>query len=71
MAKTKDKINADDFAILREIIGKVKHKVIAEGNIDTPEKLKRVIELGAYCAVVGSIITRPQLITKKFAAVLT
>ena len=59
-----DKINADDFAILREIISKVKHKVIAEGNIDTPEKLKRVIELGAYCAVVGSIITRPQLITK-------
>ena len=65
-----DKINADDFAILREIISKVKHKVIAEGNIDTPEKLKRVIELGAYCAVVGSIITRPQLITKKFATAL-
>lgn len=29
MAKTNDKINADDFAILREIISKVKHKVIA------------------------------------------
>lgn len=64
------KIEADDFAILREIISKVKGKVIAEGNIDTPEKLKRVIELGAYCAVVGSVITRPQLITKRFVAVL-
>ncbi len=65
-----DRIEADDFAILREILSKVKHKVIAEGNIDTPEKLKRVIELGAYCAVVGSIITRPQIITKRFTDVL-
>lgn len=65
-----DKIAADDFAILREIISRVKHPVIAEGNIDTPEKMKRVIELGAYCAVVGSIITRPQVITRRFTAAL-
>ena len=65
-----DKIEADDFAILREIIAKVKHPVIAEGNVDTPAKLKRVIELGAYCAVVGSIITRPQVITRRFADAL-
>lgn len=65
-----DKIAADDFAILREIIARVKHPVIAEGNIDTPAKLKRVIELGAYCAVVGSIITRPQVITRRFTEAL-
>lgn len=65
-----DKIEANDFEILRTIISKAKHKVIAEGNIDTPEKVKRVIELGAYSVVVGSIITRPQLITKKFASAL-
>lgn len=65
-----DKIAADDFAILREIISRVKHPVIAEGNIDTPEKLKRVIGLGAYCAVVGSVITRPQVITRRFTAAL-
>lgn len=64
------KIEADDFAVLREILAKVRQPVIAEGNVDTPAKLKRVIELGAYCAVVGSIITRPQLITKRFAEVL-
>ncbi len=29
------------------IVTKVKHPVIAEGNINTPEKAKRVIELGA------------------------
>lgn len=60
------KIEANDFEILREIIKNVKAKVIAEGNINTPEKAKRVIELGAYSVVVGSIITRPQVITKNF-----
>lgn len=65
-----DKIEANDFEILKEILEKVKNKVIAEGNINTPEKLKRVMELGAFCAVVGSCITRPQLITKSFADVL-
>lgn len=60
------KIEANDFEILREIIKNVKGKVIAEGNINTPEKAKRVIELGAYSVVVGSIITRPQVITKNF-----
>lgn len=64
------KIEADDFAIIRTILAQVKHKVIAEGNINTPAKAKRVIELGCYSVVVGSIITRPQLITRSFAEVL-
>lgn len=65
-----DKIEENDFEILRRILSKVKHKVIAEGNIDTPEKMKRVLELGAYSVVVGSIITRPQIITKRFVDAL-
>jgi len=65
-----NKIEQNDFEILREIVSKVKNKVIAEGNINTPEKAKRVIELGAFCVVVGSSITRPQVITKSFAQAL-
>lgn len=65
-----DKIEANDFEILREIIASAKHRVIAEGNINTPEKARRVIELGAFSVVVGSIITRPQIITKSFAEAL-
>lgn len=61
-----DKIDADDFKILREIIEKVNHPVIAEGNVDKPEKAKRVLELGAFTVVVGGAITRPQNIAKKF-----
>ncbi len=64
------KIENNDFEIIREILAKVKHPVIAEGNINTPEKCRRVIELGCYAVVVGSIITRPQLITKPFAEAL-
>ncbi len=65
-----DRIEANDFEILRKIIASVRHRVIAEGNINTPEKARRVIELGAFSVVVGSIITRPQLITKSFADAL-
>lgn len=61
-----DHIDADDFKILREIIEKCDHPVIAEGNIDSPEKAKRVLELGAFTVVVGGAITRPQNIAKKF-----
>lgn len=64
------KIENNDFEIIREILSKAKHPVIAEGNINTPEKARRVIELGCYSVVVGSIITRPQLITKSFAEAL-
>lgn len=65
-----DKIEANDFEILRKIIAGAKNRVIAEGNINTPEKARRVIELGAFSVVVGSVITRPQLITKAFAEAL-
>lgn len=60
------RIEENDFEILRIILANVKHPVIAEGNINTPQKARRVIELGAFSVVVGSIITRPQLITKSF-----
>ncbi len=44
--------------------------VIAEGKINTPEDLKAVFQSGAYSAVVGGAITRPQNITEKFTRAL-
>ena len=61
------RIEENDFEIIREILENVENPVIAEGNIDTPQKALRVLELGCRSVVVGSIITRPQLITKRFA----
>ncbi len=60
------KIDADDFALLRKILRDSSHPVICEGNIDTPVKARRVLELGAFCVVVGGAITRPQNITRRF-----
>lgn len=65
-ASAENDISADDFRILREILANVKAPVVSEGKIDTPEKAKRALELGALTVVVGAAITRPQLITKKF-----
>lgn len=56
----------DPLGTLEKIIGIVSIPVIAEGNINTPEKASRALELGAFAVVVGSAITRPQLITKQF-----
>lgn len=59
-------IEENDFEIIRQILEKVNHPVIAEGNINTPQKARRVLEIGCYSVVVGSIITRPQVITRTF-----
>lgn len=52
--------------LLEQMVEVVSVPVIAEGNFDTPEKAKKALELGAHAVVVGSAITRPQLITEKF-----
>ncbi len=64
------KIAEDDFKILRDVIKVVKHRVICEGNIDSPEKARHVLDLGSFAVVVGSSITRPQLITKKYTSAI-
>lgn len=60
------KIEDNNFYIIRRILASVKHPVIAEGNINTPQKARKVLDLGCYSVVVGSIITRPQIITRTF-----
>lgn len=55
-----------DFEKLKIILEAVNTPVIAEGHIDTPGKAKRCLELGVHAVVVGSAITRPQLITEQF-----
>lgn len=61
------KIEMNDFEIIRQLLAEAENKVIAEGNINSPEKARRVLDLGCYSVVVGSSITRPQLITKTYA----
>lgn len=50
---------------------KGKAYVIMEGHIYTPEDAMKVLYLGAHAVVVGSAITRPHLITKRFVDLLS
>ncbi|HAR6091844.1 TPA: N-acetylmannosamine-6-phosphate 2-epimerase [Staphylococcus pseudintermedius] len=61
---------ANDFAFLKDVLANVSQKVIAEGNVITPEMLKTVMDLGVYAAVVGGAITRPRDITKRFVKMI-
>lgn len=64
---TKDQsIFDNDYAMLKEYLEAVSVPVIAEGSVDTPEKAKAALDLGVHAVVVGSAITRPQVITKRF-----
>ena len=64
------RIEQNDFALIREILNRVTHRVIAEGNINTPEKVHKVLGMGVYSVVVGTAITRPQAITREFVKAL-
>lgn len=59
-----------DFDLIGRMVTDFDVPVIAEGGISTPQELKKVMELGVHAAVVGSAITRPLEITKKFASVV-
>ncbi|GAA0438792.1 N-acetylmannosamine-6-phosphate 2-epimerase [Lentibacillus halophilus] len=52
--------------LVKELTEQLSIPVIAEGNFDTPEKAQGAIKAGAHAVVVGSAITRPQIITKQF-----
>lgn len=60
------RIEDNDFALIRQAIAELKCPIIAEGNINTPEKAQRVLALGVFSVVVGSAITRPKWITEQF-----
>lgn len=55
-----------DFELLEKLVKSVNIPVILEGRIWEPKEVDKAFELGAHCVVIGSAITRPQLITKRF-----
>ena len=55
-----------DFELLEKLVKTIDKPVILEGRIWAPEEVEKAFELGAHCVVIGSAITRPQLITKRF-----
>lgn len=62
------KNNEPDFELLEELVKSVNIPVVLEGRIWSPEEVDKAFSLGAHCVVIGSAITRPQLITKRFVS---
>lgn len=52
------------------VIKNISIPFIAEGKINNPQDLLEVMELGAFSAVVGGAITRPQDITRRFVEIM-
>ncbi len=59
-------LNTPDFDLLEKLVKELDCPIILEGRVWEPEEVDRAFELGAFSVVIGSAVTRPQLITKRF-----
>jgi len=59
------------WPLLSRLVRETKTPVIAEGHLATPAEVKRALDEGAFCVVVGSAITRPGVITSSFLSALS
>lgn len=57
-----------NFQLIAQLSRAVSVPVIAEGKIWTPEEAFKALALGAFAVVVGTAITRPQEITRRFTS---
>lgn len=69
-AETKMGSDEPDFELLQNLVKYTRLPVILEGRVWEPHQVKKAFELGAHAVVIGSAITRPQLITKRFLEAL-
>ena len=55
-----------DLDLIEKLSKNLDIPIIAEGLIHTPQDARKAIEAGAYSVVVGTAITRPEIITERF-----
>lgn len=60
-----------DYDLIEKLARAIKVPLIAEGRIWTPEQAKEALYRGAFSVVVGTAITRPRILTRKFVDVMT
>jgi N-acylglucosamine-6-phosphate 2-epimerase len=63
-------LDGPDYDLIRAMVTTLAIPVIAEGRIRTPQEARQALECGAAAVVVGSAITRPQIITANFVQAL-
>jgi N-acylglucosamine-6-phosphate 2-epimerase len=55
-----------DLDLLSALVAELPVPIVAEGRFDTPDLVAEAFKRGAYAVVVGTAITNPREITKKF-----
>lgn len=59
-------LTTPDFDLLEKLVNKLDCPIILEGRVWETSEVDKAFELGAHSVVIGSAVTRPQLITKRF-----
>lgn len=65
-----DNDDKPNFNLLEKLVKNINKPIFLEGRVWYPEEVKKAFELGAHSVVIGSAITRPHLITKRFTEVI-
>ena len=63
---SKQNMESPDFELLQMLVKELDCPIILEGRIWNVSEVDKAFETGAYAVVIGSAVTRPQLITKRF-----
>src|SRR5512135_987668 len=63
-------IRAFDPAFVRLLVEKLEAPVVTEGRIHTPEQAREALRAGSFAVVVGTAITAPREIARRFAGML-
>ncbi len=63
-------IKSFEPAFIAELVRLLNVPVLAEGRIETPEQARQALAAGAHAVVVGTAITGPQEIARRFAQTL-
>lgn len=59
-------VSLPNYELIGQFCQQLHIPVVAEGGISSPEQLRKAMDLGIHTAVVGSAITRPMEITKRY-----
>jgi N-acylglucosamine-6-phosphate 2-epimerase len=63
---TQPRPSEPDLKLIEELVSHLSIPVIAEGRYNTPEHVRQAFDAGAYAVVVGTMITNPREITRRF-----
>jgi putative N-acetylmannosamine-6-phosphate epimerase len=60
------KTEGPDLELLSALVAEIRAPIVAEGRFDTPDLVAEAFTRGAHAVVVGTAITNPREITRKF-----